>query len=922
MAHNSYGLAGKEVGPKALRFDGQTVVVTGAGGGLGKAYAVFFGERGANVVVNDLGGSFKGEGQSTKARDVVVSEIINAGGKAVANYDSVEDGDKIIETAIKSFGRVDVLINNAGILRDISFKNMKDDDWDLIMKVHVKGAYKCTRAAWPHFRKQKYGRVINTASAAGLFGSFGQCNYSAAKLAQVGFTETLAKEGLKYNILCNVIAPIAASRMTQTVMPPDVLENLKPDWVVPLVAVLVHPSNDTETGSIFEVGAGHMAKLRWERAKGALLRTDDSLTPGAILKKWNDVNDFSKPSYPTGTANFMELLEEAQKLPPNPPAEKLDFKGKVALITGSGAGLGRIYALQFAAQGAKIVVNDLVNPDDTVQEIQKMGGEAVGVKASAEDGETVVKAAIEAYGRIDIIINNAGILRDKAFANMDDKMWDQVIAVHLRGTYKVTKAAWPYMLKQKYGRIVNTTSTTGIYGNFGQANYAAAKAGILGFSRALAREGAKYNIYVNTIAPNAGTNMTRSILPEEMVQAFKPDYVAPLVVALCSDNVPQPPTGRLYEVGSGWFAQTRWQRTGGHGFPVDVKLTPEQVLAQWEKIRNFDDGRADNPEDNNDSLKLIMANIQNRSGSAPKPSKKGGKVNEEILANIEKAKKAQAEGTEFSYDDRDVILYNLGVGAKRTDLPLVFENDDKFQVLPTFGVIPTFNAVSPFSMSDVVPNFSPMMLLHGEQYLEIRSFPIPTAATLVSYPKLVEVVDKGNAGIVVTGSTTKDKKTGKDVFYNESTVFIRGSGGFGGPAKGSDRGAATRVYKMPQRAPDAVVEEATTAEQAAVYRLSGDRNPLHIDPEFSKVGGFETPILHGLCFFGIAGKAVLQTYGMFRNIKVRFAGVVLPGQTLVTEMWKEGGVVVFQTKVKETGKLCIAGAGAELVQDGKEKARL
>lgn len=265
---------------------------------------------------------------------------------------------------------------------------------------------------------------------------------------------------------------------------------------------------------------------------------------------------------------------------------------------------------------------------------------------------------------------------------------------------------------------------------------------------------------------------------------------------------------------------------------------------------------------------------------------------------------------------------DLGVGAKRTDLPLVFENDDKFQVLPTFGVIPTFNAVSPFSMSDVVPNFSPMMLLHGEQYLEIRSFPIPTAATLVSYPKLVEVVDKGNAGIVVTGSTTKDKKTGKDVFYNESTVFIRGSGGFGGPAKGSDRGAATRVYKMPQRAPDAVVEEATTAEQAAVYRLSGDRNPLHIDPEFSKVGGFETPILHGLCFFGIAGKAVLQTYGMFRNIKVRFAGVVLPGQTLVTEMWKEGGVVVFQTKVKETGKLCIAGAGAELVQDGKEKARL
>jgi multifunctional beta-oxidation protein len=126
----------------------------------------------------------------------------------VGNYNSVEDGDKIIETAIQAYGRVDILLNNAGILRDVSFKNMKDQDWDLIVTVHIKGSYKCARAAWPHFRKQKYGRVINTASAAGLFGSFGQANYSAAKLAMVGFTETLAKEGAKYNIHSNVIAPI------------------------------------------------------------------------------------------------------------------------------------------------------------------------------------------------------------------------------------------------------------------------------------------------------------------------------------------------------------------------------------------------------------------------------------------------------------------------------------------------------------------------------------------------------------------------------------------------------------------------------------------------------------------------------------------------------------------------------------------
>jgi len=441
--------------------------------------------------------------------------------------------------------------------------------------------------------------------------------------------------------------------------------------------------------------------------------------------------------------------------------------------------------------------------------------------------------------------------------------------------------------------------------------------GILGFSRALAREGAKNNIFVNTIAPNAGTNMTRSIMPEEMVQAFKPEYVAPLVALLSSDKVPDPPTGGLFEVGSGWFGRTRWQRSGGHGFPIDVKLAPEHVLKAWEDIINFDDGRADHPEDGQDGVKSIMANMQNKSGGSNESGSSG--QNSEVLSNIESAKKMKAEGTPFAYDDKDVILYNLSLGAKRTELPLVYEGSLDFEVLPSFGVVPCVSASPPWNTDDIVPNFSPMMLLHGEQYLEIRKFPIPTAAETVSYPRLIEVLDKGNAAVTVSGTTTKDAKTGEDLFYNEMTIFIRGSGGFGGPNKGSNRGAATITYIPPNRAPDAVVEEKTTEGQAALYRLNGDRNPLHIDPEFSKVGGFKVPILHGLCFFGVSGKHVLQKFGAFKNIKVRFAGTVLPSQTLQTEMWKEGNRVIFQTKVKETGKLCIAGAGAELVDGGKAK---
>jgi len=221
-------------------------------------------------------------------------------------------------------------------------------------------------------------------------------------------------------------------------------------------------------------------------------------------------------------------------------------------------------------------------------------------------------------------------------------------------------------------------------------------------------------------------------------------------------------------------------------------------------------------------------------------------VNQEILDNIAAAKNAKAAGTEFTYEEKDVILYNLGIGAKKTDLPFVFEGHEDFQALPTFGVVPFFSAETPYSIDDVVPNFSPMMLLHGEQYLEILQYPIPTSATLVSYPKLLEVVDKGSAAILKSGTTTINKETGKPVFYNEMTAFIRGSGGFGGQKRPENRGASTAANEPPKRAPDFIAEEKTTPEQAVLYRLSGDYNPLHVDPAFAKMGGFKAPILHGM----------------------------------------------------------------------------
>ncbi|PRP84988.1 hydroxysteroid (17-beta) dehydrogenase 4 [Planoprotostelium fungivorum] len=308
-----------------LRYDGQVAVITGAGNGLGKVYALFFASRGAKVVVNDLGGSMSGscrsllyhfanyvtgDGASNRAADLVVEEIKKAGGEAVADYNSVSDnGAGIIKTAVEKFGRVDILINNAGILRDTSFVKMTEKDWDAVYSVHVKGTFLVTKAAWDVMRKQSYGRIINVTSTAGLYGNFGQANYSMAKLGLLGLAKTLALEGEGKGILVNTIAPLAASRLTETALPAEILNFLKPEAVIPLVGYLCH-SSCSENGQVYEVGAGWFAKLRWQRSEGLLLDPKKGLTPEDVRDQWNKVEDWNRVSYPVSASDsFAEIMK-------------------------------------------------------------------------------------------------------------------------------------------------------------------------------------------------------------------------------------------------------------------------------------------------------------------------------------------------------------------------------------------------------------------------------------------------------------------------------------------------------------------------------------------------------------------------------------------------------------------------------------
>ncbi|MEM9773978.1 MAG: SDR family oxidoreductase [Chloroflexota bacterium] len=292
-----------------LRFDGRVVIVTGAGGGLGREYAKLLAARGASVVVNDLGGTVNGQGGDNSAADKVVAEIKAAGGEAVANYESVEDGERIVEQAMDTYGKIDILINNAGILRDKSFAKMTEEEWSSVYRVHLYGSFKTTHAAWPHLRANGYGRMVMAASSSGAYGNFGQANYGAMKMGLIGLIRTLSLEGMKYDIKSNAILPYGGTRMTEGIVPEQVYKVTAPENASPMVAYLCHESFN-ETGQVYEVGGGFMSKIRWQRSKGHLFPVSDGLTIEDVAANWDSVTDFDSPAYPTSAADaYQEILK-------------------------------------------------------------------------------------------------------------------------------------------------------------------------------------------------------------------------------------------------------------------------------------------------------------------------------------------------------------------------------------------------------------------------------------------------------------------------------------------------------------------------------------------------------------------------------------------------------------------------------------
>lgn len=278
-----------------VRFDDRVAIVTGAGGGLGRAHALLLASRGAKVVVNDLGGSRDGTGGGSAMADKVAEEIRAAGGEATPNYDGVDTmagGEAIVKTALDAYGKVDIVINNAGILRDRAFHNMTEEDWEKVLAVHLKGAFCVTQPAFRVMRQNKYGRIVFTTSAAGLYGNFGQTNYGSAKMALVGLMNTLKIEGQKYNILANTIAPLAGSRLTEDVLPTPVVEALKPELVSPIAAYLCS-EECTDTGSVWVAGGGYFSRAAIVEGKGIALDLSGEISLEQIRDNWGKIKDMS-----------------------------------------------------------------------------------------------------------------------------------------------------------------------------------------------------------------------------------------------------------------------------------------------------------------------------------------------------------------------------------------------------------------------------------------------------------------------------------------------------------------------------------------------------------------------------------------------------------------------------------------------------
>uniref|UniRef100_A0A1B0CC42 Peroxisomal multifunctional enzyme type 2 n=1 Tax=Lutzomyia longipalpis TaxID=7200 RepID=A0A1B0CC42_LUTLO len=835
--------------------------------GLQKEYALLFASRGAKVVVNDLGGDPNGKGKSQKAADVVVDEIRALGGIAVPDYNSVTEGEKIVQTAMENFGRIDVVVNNAGILRDKSFPRISETDWDLIHDVHLKGSFKTTQAAWPIFKKQNFGRIIMTSSNSGVYGNFGQANYSAAKLGLVGLANTLAIEGAKYNIHCNVIVPTAASRMTQGIIPEPLFQELKPKLIAPVVAYLCH-ENTEDNGAVVASAAGWAGKVELIAGKGTMLRTSlhHDVTIENVRDAWSKVVDMSEArnmrTIGAASANLMMVLEDLQN-----NQQQSSNDGTVAAANGVFTNEFKfgfkdliLYALGIGASVSE--PSDLKYLYESHAEFSALPSFFIqpGLMLTMTTG--ITKSAIT-HKEFDL----TNILHGEQYLEVFD--------FPLEGNLRTEGKVIDVMDKGSGAVVVTACETFDSQGNLVARNQSA------------------------TFIVGCGNFGGKKHPSPEVISTLPTPTTSPDCSITLKTSVDQAAIFRLSGDPNPLHIDPNFSIIAGHKIPilhglctlgayVDLKSTvkAEKVVSATTSTMGLQSD-------------AIFGAIKDRVDGEPA--------------------KAKSVNGVFSYkitENGKVVKEWIGASVSEpSDLKYLYESHAEFSALPSFFIQPGLMLTMSTGITKSAithKEFDLTNVLHGEQYLEVFDFPLE--GNLRTEGKVIDVMDKGSGAVVVTACETFDSQ-GNLVARNQSATFIVGCGNFGGKKHPSPEVIST--LPTPTTSPDCSITLKTSVDQAAIFRLSGDPNPLHIDPNFSIIAGHKIPILHGLCTLGFSLRAVLKAYAnndstLFKAIKVRFVKPVIPGQTLKVDMWQNGNRIQFKTSVVETGQDVLSGAYVDL----------
>lgn len=546
----------------------KVAIITGSGRGIGRGIAMFLAENGAKVLINDPGSAADGSGEDSAPAQKTADDIIATGGKAIANFDSIADyqsAGKLVDQAVKEWGQVDILVNCAGILRDRMVFNMSKEEWDAVIQVHLYGHFNMISHVSKIMRQNQWGRIINFTSNSGLLGNLGQVNYGAAKAGIAGMTRSIAKDLEKYNITVNAISPVADTRMTADVGGSDkpnkkqsIFAGMKePEFVAPMIGYLASDKAQNINGKIFYVQGGRVS-LPFHPSPEHSIVSDKKIWD---LKDLDDGMHYVLMRRKRNPVPPLEELEIPGRDMPAKDLSKQPLKNKTIVITGAAGGIGSKVSEALALHGANLILNDPgSNLDgsgknqnvltDLASELQKNNSNVLTSEHDItkwEDAAELINSAVSNFGTIDAVVHIAGILQDRMIFNMTEEEWDNVINVHLTAYFNLAKHASAIMRKQNFGRLIGFSSSSGLTGNAGQANYSAAKAGIAGMTRCLAIDLGRNGITANAIAPTAMTRMTDSV-PEQVQQEkfneaqktqrmeLDPAQIAPLTAYLCSEQ--------------------------------------------------------------------------------------------------------------------------------------------------------------------------------------------------------------------------------------------------------------------------------------------------------------------------------------------------------------------------------------------------